>query len=179
MYLIRQITSSHAVNRKFKVYKKRGTTWFQEDMFEISSAQAFYTHLKSAHLSLEYGIIHLETVYRNILYQLYPHIKIAIDESAMRQYVISILEGTSETYEEIAISLENGKDTVAGELLAFINMFYGAKEEREALLHYARWQYERPLNEKKLTRFERVMEFYLVEILNYFELKRIDKTLEI
>lgn len=174
MYLLRQISSPSRSISIFAVYKQIGDRWQYETHFKVENALKFYTWIKDYHFDFKYAIIHLETLYRNTLYYLYPNIKIAVDESAMRYYVRQLLETTPETLEEIAVSMEAQETCLEIELLSFIEGFYCLQNKEEAMRSYAKWQYERPLNNNKLSKFERVMEFYLDEILNYFDLRNIE-----
>ena len=175
MYLLRQISLPNSDIREFCIYKHKDGILQQENTFSITNTKTFYTYLKAKQICIDYAIIHLETLCRNTLYELYPYIQIAISQEALHMYMCQLLMLSPEIYEEVAISLEYGKRSVVVELLNFIDMFYRAKTKGEAYFYYAKWQYERPLNEKKLTKFIRHFEFYLNEILNYIDLRVYDQ----
>lgn len=178
MYLLRQMSSPNQLVAEFNIYRKIDNRWQYETSFEVESPLKFYTCMKHYNFDFKYALIHLETLYRNTLYYLYPNIKIAVHEKAIRNYVRQLLDITPETFEEVAVSMEYGKACLEIELLCFIDNFYGFKDKEDALFSYAKWQYERPINDAKLNKFVRMMEFYLDEILNYFELRSIEMQLD-
>ncbi|WP_054738575.1 hypothetical protein [Cellulosilyticum ruminicola] len=171
MYLLNQVNMLKEPIAEFEIYKKIGYKWQYETSFKAGNALEFYTYITHYGFDLKYAIIYLDTLERNTLYYLYPDIKIAIHEKAIRNYVRGLLDLTLETFEEVAASLEYGKSCLEIELICFIDSFYSYKDKEDALFSYAKWQYERPLNRDKISKFVRVMEFYLDEILNYFDLR--------
>ena len=173
MYLLNQVNSLREPIAVFDVYKQVGYKWQYETSFKAENALEFYSYIKQHKFDLKYAIIYLDTLERNTLYYEYPHITIAIHEKAIRNYIRKLLDLTPETFEEVAVSLEYGKSCLEIELLCFVDLFYSYKDKEDALFSYAKWQYERPLNKEKLSKFIRVMEFYLDEILNYFDLRNI------
>nr|WP_302595158.1 hypothetical protein [uncultured Cellulosilyticum sp.] len=178
MYLLRQMSLPGAPIAVFNIYYEVGNRWQYETTFRLEDSLKFYTCMKQFDFDFKYAIIHLETLYRNTLYYIYPHIQIGIHEKAVRSYVSSLLDITPEAFEEIAVSMEYGKSCLDLELLGFVDEFYSFQKKEDALFSYAKWQYERPLNERKLTKFVRIMEFYMDEILNYFDLRSVERQLE-
>lgn len=178
MYLLCQMSLPNEPIATFKIYEQIGNKWQYKTSFKVENALKFYTCMQHYNFDFKYAIIYLETLYRNTLYYLYPGIKIAVHEKAVRNYVRKLLDITPETFEEVAVSMEYGKTCLEIELLCFIDMFYSFKDKEDALFSYAKWQYERPLNKEKLSKFVRMMEFYLDEILNYFDLRNLEIELE-
>lgn len=178
MYLLNQVNLFREPIAAFDVYKQVGYKWQYETSFKAENALEFYNCMKHYKFDFRYAIIYLDTLERNTLYYLYPHITIAIHEKAIRNYVRGLLNLTPETFEEVAVSLEDGKSCLEIELICFIDLFYSFKDKEDALFSYAKWQYERPLNKEKLSKFVRMMEFYLDEVLNYFDLRKIIINLE-
>lgn len=174
MYLLCQMNVPGEPTAVFNIYYQSGNRWQYETTFQVENPLKFYACMKQFDFDFKYAIIYLETLYRNTLYYLYPNIKIGIHEKAVRRYVSILLDITPEAFEEVAVSVEFDKSCLELELLCFIDQFYSFKAKGDALFSYAKWQYERPMNERKLTKFIRMMEFYMDEILNYFDLRNIE-----
>ncbi|MHC1747785.1 MAG: hypothetical protein AB9856_05245 [Cellulosilyticaceae bacterium] len=140
--------------------------------FEVLSQRALYDFFKTLATTIDAAIISFHQPYRNTLYAIFPNIRITIFKSEVISLFDTTLQDEEGWYSEIAASSEDIDDPdSSNQLTNFINYFYACSSRDEALRCYETWQAYIPLNNKKIYRLVRIMEFYNEEILNYFQLQ--------
>lgn len=145
-------------------------------IFEVLSQRELYAFLKTLDITIDAAIISLHQPYRNTLYALFPKICITIFKLEVVGLFDEALQEDELWYSEIAASTETEEDiNLSKQLVNFINYFYDCGNKKEATKWYETWQAYIPLNNKKVYRLVRIMEFYNEEILNYFEVEEVLK----
>ncbi|MDF2612711.1 MAG: hypothetical protein K0S71_497 [Clostridia bacterium] len=174
MYLLKQSYNKRVQKDYLYLYALINNKWQLNKTMEVKNADSLFKLLQDQTFKLDYAIITLSQPYRNILYHFYPHIKMVIDKYEVIALFSTLFNQISEVYEEVAVSIEykDHPDYFNGDIRYFIYDFYHAKSKAEAIELYEFWQNYIPLNDKKIGRFVRVMEFYADEILNYFEIDK-------
>lgn len=136
----------------------------------------FYYFLVNNPLLIDYVIIGLNQPYRNTLYALYPGAKICIRPHSIQDVFGEVLGIDDQFYEEVAVTGAGVCNDIFIMTHKFIHDFYKQTNKQNALDLYREWVSEMPLGIPWLYRLIRIMEFYMEEILMYFELKDIEDT---
>lgn len=136
----------------------------------------FYYFLVNNPLLIDYVIIGLNQPYRNTLYALYPGAKICINPQVIQRVFDEVLGIDYHFYEEVAAAGELECNDISMMTQKFIYDFYKQTSKEDARRLYRDWVSEMPLGIPWLYRLIRIMEFYMEEILVYFELKNIGHT---
>lgn len=131
----------------------------------------FYNFLIRKPLDIDYAIIGLNQPYRNTLYALHPHVKICISPHIIQSVFDEVLGIDYCFYEEVAVTGEVEYQDISISTQKFIHDFYKQTNKQDALILYRTWVSEMPMGITWLYRLIRIMEFYMEEILIYFELK--------
>ena len=135
--------------------------------------EVLYHYLLKYPDSIDYAIIELKQPYRNTLYALFPNIKVSIHRQSVEKLFTHTLGMYSTSYEEVAATqVVECQDEVI-DVQQFVKAFYSYHTKEEALAYYHKWVSEVPLGINEVYRLIRIMEFYLDEILAYFELKQL------
>lgn len=171
MYLLEQSHCEKKHATKVLFYREHKKQWDLETIFTLYNSRDFYECIKTRQYSIKYAIIGINQPYRNILYHFYPYIKVIIDKGEVIRLFEQIVGTDGLLYEEVAVSIELGSKRAyyAGDIRYFIYDFYHLSSKEEARAFYELWQMRVPINDRAISRFIRVMEYFLEEILNYFE----------
>ncbi len=175
MYLMRQVYDPIENLDDMYIYESMGQKWQLSQIIKVRDKKNLIKLLQHIRIKPDYAIIKLNQPYRNTLYYLYPEIKIIIDKEDVILVFNTIMNTQIEAYEEAAALIENQGNTPCfkGVSRYFILDFYNMGSKGEAIEHYELWQTYMPLNDKKISKFIRIMEFYFDEIINYFESPKI------
>lgn len=174
MYLLRQIYNKRERLDDFHIYQFINNNWQLDETIKVKHQKYLFELMQGKHIKLDYAIIKLNQPYRNILYHLYPQIKIIIDRHEITALFSTIMREEPDAYEEAAASIEHRyhTDYFKGDIRYFVYDFYHMKSKAEATAFYELWQNYIPINDKRIGRLVRVMEFYFDEIINYFDVNR-------
>lgn len=139
--------------------------------------EALSLFLLKRKLKVDIAILDLYRPYIDLFYTLYPEVLVCVSPYTIKRLFEQGRINTEEkTYfiEEVAATIDYpaAKPDESNILEAFITLFYGSKNQDEALALYELWQTYIPLNVPKVYRLVRTIEFYKNEIFNYFELKK-------
>ena len=134
---------------------------------------AFYMWLKSYEAPIDYVEVPFNEAYIEIVYILKPHVSIVISEETVHQYLDTLIG------KDALLCMEEIAATSIGEeyleenynLKDFLLSFYSASTREEALEVYNKWQELIPFHHRVLYKVLEIMEYYLDEILNYFDYK--------
>jgi len=175
MYLIKQMFNFIENLDNLYIYQGINDKWQLNQIIKIRSRKSLFEQIKKIPFRLDYAIIELNQPYRNSFYYCYPHIKVVIDKDELITLFNASINQSIEAYEEVAVSLEQ-RDIPIGlnrDWRYFIQDFYKMPSKEEAIKCYELWQTYLPINDKKVGKFIRIMEFYFDEIINYFEAPQI------
>ncbi|PHV71724.1 hypothetical protein CS063_03965 [Sporanaerobium hydrogeniformans] len=170
MYLLKQLSSNEKKKDRMELYEKCTTGWILKEGYWVTGAQSFYQLLSQYPFQLNYAILQINQPYRNLLYHFYPHLKIMLDKEAVIKEFEKRVGITRCFYEEVAVSLQSVMQGATGDIRLFIYDFYHLSSPKDAFMFYENWQLQLNLKEKSVISFVRFMEYYLEEILNYFEM---------
>lgn len=153
------------------IYHYSYPQWILEGAFKIKGKLDLKKLLMES--GINYGLIDLNSTYQRVLYELYPSILLIIKPQALKALVFEAhLERCHQlACDEVAIGEEQSFQSVLNSPEQFLNSFYNSPTREIALLIYNKWQYERVLNDPVSNKLIRMMNFYLEEILNYFDFK--------
>lgn len=170
MYLLVQRNSCSRDIREIDVCKKVNGSWQLIQHTQLKGSKALTKWLQNSYFPLDYAIIKLNRIDRNALYYFMPDIKIIIDPNEIIHLFKNQINIEMQGYEEIAATeLDKTMSALNIGKESFISAFYNMQQKNEAVHFYELWQRDIPLNDKKLGRIVRVMEFYFDEIVGYFD----------
>lgn len=140
-------------------------------------AQDLCNFLLKRKLKIDIVVLNMYKPYVDLFYALYPDSLVCIAPHVVKalfnQKLMGTIDKTSFVVEVAAtLDLNAVEYTQRDDLNQFISDFYSASQANEALVLYEAWQADIPLNNPKVYRCVRAIEFYKREILNYFELKK-------
>jgi len=149
------------------------------DTFPNKQQTTLYRHLEmfKQNYSIQVAIINFNQPLREIIYSLFPKAIIIINPRDVLEMMNSYLGDDGITLEEskdeeVAVALEEDW------LLAFKNpiscqSIYSCYTKKEAMFYYRKWQSYVPLGVKSFHHVIRKIDFYYVEVFNYFDFKSI------
>jgi len=174
MYLLKQIYNKSRHLDDMYIYQFVNKKWLLNEVIQVKNGKGLFEFVQSRPIQLDYAIIKINQPYRNILYHFYPHIKIIIDKHEIIALFNTLMGEAQDVYEEVAVSIEQRchAEYFNGDIRFFIHDFYHMQSKTEAIAFYELWQKDLPINDKKISKFVRVMEFYSDEIINYFDSNR-------
>ena len=172
MYLIKQMDNTSEHVDELRIYQMINHNWHFDKRIKVRNCTDLFEQLQTIPFPLDYAIIKLNKLYRNTLYYCFPQIKIIIDKPEVMTCFNRLLHQEKQAYEEVAATIEQGmmEEALKRDIGCFIKGFYARASKAEAIEFYELWQSDMPLNDKKISRLIRTMEFYLDEILNYFDI---------
>lgn len=134
---------------------------------------AFYTWLKSYEAPMDYVEVPFNEAYIEIVYILKPQVPIVISEETVYQCLDTLIgKDALLCMEEIAAtSIKEDHLEENYNLKDFLLNFYSVSTREEALEVYNKWQELIPFHHIVLYQVLEIMEYYLDEILNYFDFK--------
>ncbi len=171
MQLLKQEITLKGQSSHFTLYEEKHEKWVLKKDYKIEGPKTFYTFLKQTPFEIDYAILQINQPYRNLLYSFYPQLKMSLAKEAVIDEFEKRIGVTRYFYEEVAASLQRSVRTEKRDWKGFIYEFYSLSNGEEALALYEIWQLSLPLKDKYATSFIRFMEYYLQEIVNYFEIK--------
>ncbi|MGL4344468.1 MAG: hypothetical protein ACRCTE_04655 [Cellulosilyticaceae bacterium] len=131
--------------------------------------QDFYKYFKQKFQSIDMAIIPPIGSYRNVLYALYPKIRVVVDKETM----IACFGGLHDydaCWLEVAATVDKACEEDFDEWTpeVFIRRFYQSQTRRDAMKLYYSWQINMPIQQPKLYRHIRLIAYFEIEIFNYF-----------
>ena len=149
-----------------------GTEEVLQTLYDTELGQ-FYHWLRFYNEPLDYIEVPFNEAYIEIIYVLKPKVLIVINKETVYQFLTRLF-GKDALYcmEEVAATFVQGSDLgFSYDIKDFLVKFYNASTRGEALQVYNRWQELIPLNNEGLYKVLEIIEYYLDEILNYFDLR--------
>lgn len=132
----------------------------------------FYQFFKECEWEVEEAVIPPIGSYRNVLYSIYPKIRLVIDDERLRALFLEVeeeIEGGAYEAEVAATQVDLEADQEVWLMpSSFITQFYAARCREDALSLYHWWQINIPIKQPGLYRYIRVIEYFDQEIFNYF-----------
>ncbi len=172
MYLLKQMFNPIEKLDDLWIYEFHSNKWQLTQIIKIRTKKHLSVQLRNIACRLDYAVIEMSQPYRNTFYYLYPDIKIIINKSELVSLFHTTIEERTEVFDEAAAAVENASiyNRLNRDWHYFIEEFYKMPSKEEAIKLYELWQTYVPLNNKKISRFIRTMEFYFDEIMNYFDI---------
>jgi len=149
------------------------------DTFPNKQQKTLYEHLENMKQNyvIQVAIISFNQPLREVIYALFPGVMIIInprDVLGMMNFYLGYdditLEGGEE--EEVAVALEEDW-LLAFEIPMSCQNIYNCYTKQEAMFYYRKWQSYVPLGIKSFHHIIRKIDFYYVEVFNYFDFKNI------
>ena len=170
MILIEQVKSAQLKKVLFYVYERKEAFHLQQIIY-LNQDEEIEKLNQRTHLAfIDYALIEFNMSYRQFFYSHTLKTKVIIKPSALLK-VAEKCSLTRELAEEVAITIEHNISSLNMDTLRFVEMFYQKQTKEEAIKYYENWQLALPINNVGTVGFIRLFEFYLDEILNYFDLK--------
>ncbi len=154
------------------IYLLGSSNWLLLHEIKNSTFSKVYDYLTTHVKSLDYMIMSINYLYRNMIYTLFPCAKVVISKKEMINFYESVLGIGHKVYEEAAITFHYmSQEEKPHYLENFIYHFYEQEDKYQALRLYEEWQTNIPLNNKNIYKILRTIECFSEEIFNYFDYK--------